>query len=64
MGPGVPYLGVFRVVGTAATLAYTGAAFRMMIGHGKSARYTANEVIDGLAWGLLTAGGFAWLWPR
>jgi hypothetical protein len=25
---------------------------------------TAKEVIDGLVYGLLTAGTFGWLWPR
>jgi hypothetical protein len=25
---------------------------------------TIKEVIDGLVYGLLTAGTFGWLWPR
>jgi hypothetical protein len=25
---------------------------------------TSKEVIDGLVYGLLTAGAFGWLWPR
>jgi hypothetical protein len=25
---------------------------------------TFKEVIDGLVYGLLTAGTFGWLWPR
>jgi len=25
---------------------------------------TINELIDGLVYGLLTAGTFGWLWPR
>jgi hypothetical protein len=25
---------------------------------------TIKEVVDGLVYGLLTAGTFGWLWPR
>jgi hypothetical protein len=63
LGPGEPYAAVFRVAGTAATLAYVGAVFPMAIWYGKSARFTRNEVIDGLVWGLLTGAAFAGLWP-
>lgn len=61
---GAHYLQVFRVAGTAATLAYVGALFYPSIWMGKPWAVTLRDAIDGVIYGLLTAGIFGWLWPR
>jgi hypothetical protein len=61
---GAPYLAVFRVVGTAAFLAYGLAHLSNGIWKGQTWGTTIKEVFDGLIYGLLTAGTFGWLWPR
>ena len=61
---GVRYLAVFRVVGTAAFLAYGLGHLSDGIWKGQSWSATIKEVVDGLIYGLLTAGTFGWLWPR
>lgn len=61
---GTPYLAVFRVVGTAAFLAYGLGAVPTGIWKGQTWSMTIQEVIDGLVYALLTAGTFGWLWPR
>lgn len=63
VAPGAEYLGVFRVAGTTAFLAYAGAVPIQSIWMGKSWGSTARDVFDGLVYGLLTAGVFGWLWP-
>jgi hypothetical protein len=62
--PGTDYLAVFRVVGTAAFLAYGLGNLSNGIWKGQTWSATIKEVIDGLVYGLLTAGTFGWLWPR
>ena len=61
---GAPYLEVFRVAGAAAFLAYAGALIQNSIWKGESWGVTFKHVIDGLIYGLLTAGTFGWLWPK
>jgi hypothetical protein len=61
---GANYLVVFRVVGTAAFLAYGLANLSNGIWRGHTWSATIKEVIDGLIYALLTAGTFGWLWPR
>jgi hypothetical protein len=61
---GAPYLAVFRVAGTAAFLAYGLGHLSNAIWKGETWSATLKEVIDGLVYGLLTAGTFGWLWPR
>ena len=61
---GAHYLVVFRVAGTAAFLAYGLANLSNGIWKGQMWGTTIKEVIDGLVYGLLTAGTFGWLWPR
>ena len=61
---GANYPAVFRVVGTAAFLAYGLGHLRDGIWKGQTWSMTIKEVIDGLVYGLLTAGTFGWLWPR
>ncbi len=64
VAPGANYLVVFRVVGTAAFLAYGLGNLSNGIWKGQPWSVTIKEVIDGLVFGLLTAGTFGWLWPR
>ncbi len=64
MQPGTPYLMVFRVVGTAAFLGYGLGILSNGIWKGQPWSMVIKECIDGLVYGLLTAGTFGWLWPR
>jgi len=64
LAPGTHYPAVFRVVGTAAFLAYGLAHLSNGIWKGQKWSVTIKEVIDGLVYALLTAGTFGWLWPR
>ena len=61
---GANYLVVFRVAGTAAFMAYGLGQLSNGIWKGQPWGMTIKEVIDGLIYGLLTAGTFGWLWPR
>ncbi len=61
---GAQYLAVFRVAGSAAFLAYGLGHLSNSIWKGQTWSSTIKEVIDGLVYGLLTAGTFGWLWPR
>jgi hypothetical protein len=62
--PGTHYLQVFRVAGTAAFLAFSGAHLPGSIWFGRPLGAALKEVADGLLYALLTAGAFGWLWPR
>jgi len=64
IAPGTPYLAVFRVAGTAGFLAYGLGQLSNGIWKGQPWSMTIKEVVDGLIYGLLTAGTFGWLWPR
>jgi hypothetical protein len=64
IAPGATYPEVFRVVGTAAFLAYGLGNLSNGIWKGQTWSMTIKEVLDGLVFGLLTAGTFGWLWPR
>jgi hypothetical protein len=61
---GAEYLEVFRVAGTTAFLAYSGAIAQDSIWKGQTWGVTLKHVVDGLIYGLLTAGTFGWLWPK
>jgi hypothetical protein len=61
---GETYLVVFRVAGTAAFMAYGLGNLSNGIWKGQNWGMTIKEVVDGLVYGLLTAGTFGWLWPR
>ena len=61
--PGVEYLGVFRLTGTVAFLAYSAALIPNAIWFGTPWSNTLKTMADGLVYGLLTAGVFGWLWP-
>ena len=62
--PGAPYLHVFRFVGTTAFIGYSVALWQMSIWYRRSWGTTIRATIDGLIYGLLTAGVFGWLWPH
>jgi hypothetical protein len=64
LSAGTHYLAVFRVVGTAAFLSYGLGNISNAIWKGQTCSATIKEVVDGLVYGLLTAGTFGWLWPR
>lgn len=61
---GTPYLEVFRVVGAVGFLAYAAGQIPESIWMGKPWKVTVKGVLDGLVYGLVTAGTFGWLWPR
>ncbi|HXX99508.1 MAG TPA: hypothetical protein VEI54_01230 [Candidatus Limnocylindrales bacterium] len=61
---GAPYRTVFRVAGTTAFMAYGLGQLSNGIWKMQTWSMTVKEVIDGLIYGLLTAGTFGWLWPR
>jgi hypothetical protein len=61
---GTHYLEVFRVAGTTAFLGYAAAQVQDSIWKGQPWSVTLKHVVDGLIYGLLTAGTFGWLWPR
>jgi hypothetical protein len=61
---GTPYPAVFRVVGTAAFLAYGFGTLSNGIWKGQTLSFTLKECFDGLVYALLTAGTFGWLWPK
>ena len=62
--PGTRYLEVFRVVGAIGFLAYGAGQITESIWMGRPWRVTLKGVLDGLVYGLVTAGTFGWLWPR
>jgi len=57
-----PYVAVFRVAGVAGFMAYGLGHLSNGIWKGQLWSNTIKEVIDGLVYGLLTAGTFGWLW--
>ena len=61
---GASYLGVFRVVGTAAFLTYGLGNLVNGIWRGQPWGNVFKDTFDGLLYALLTAGTFGWLWPR
>lgn len=64
LAPGAVYLEVFRFAGATTFAAYALGEIPASIWYQKSWATTIKNVIDGLIYGLLTAGVFGWLWPR
>lgn len=60
---GTANLKVFQIAGTVAVLAYAGAAAQGAIWFGHTWSRTMKDIVDGVIYGLLTAGVFGWLWP-
>lgn len=63
LGAGTDYLKVFQIAGTVAFLAYSAAHVPGAIWMGHRWSRALKDVVDGLVYGLLTAGVFGWLWP-
>jgi len=61
---GVSYLQVFRFAGAVAFIGYSAALWQMSIWYRRAWSITVKATVDGLIYGLLTAGAFGWLWPR
>jgi nucleoside recognition membrane protein YjiH len=62
--PGTEYLEVFRVAGATAFIGYSLAQAQNAIWRGATWGVTLKHMVDGLVYGLLTAGTFGWLWPK
>lgn len=63
LAPGTPYMSVFRIVGTVAFIGFAGGLWQDSIWWSRKWSTTVKSTIDGLVYGLLTAGTFGWLWP-
>lgn len=63
LGPADTYLHVFRFAGATAFIGYSLALWQNTIWYKRSWIVTLKSTIDGLIYGLLTAGTFGWLWP-
>jgi len=63
LGPGTPYMTVFRITSTVTFTAYALALWHDWIWYSRSLGYTIRSSIDGLIYALLTGGAFGWLWP-
>jgi hypothetical protein len=63
LGAGADYRTVFRVAGAAAVLGYAFGYLQDPIWKGASWSTSIKFVIDGVIYGLVTAGTFGWLWP-
>ncbi len=61
---GTPYLRVFRLAALTAFAGYAFAVWQMSIWYRRAWSTTIKSTVDGLIYGLVTAGIFAWLWPR
>jgi len=61
--PGASFLEVFQLTGTAAVLAYSFGGIPNAIWFRKKFGAAVNDVIDGIAYGLLTAVIFGLMWP-
>jgi hypothetical protein len=61
---GTDYLRVFQLVGATAFIGYALALWQMSIWYKRSWGLSVKATVDGLIYGLLTAGTFGWLWPH
>jgi hypothetical protein len=61
---GTPYLKVFQIAGAVAFMAHGLGWMPNMIWYGGSTRSFWTYLIDSIVYALLTAGTFAWLWPK
>lgn len=63
LGAGAPYLSVFRLVGATSMMSYILASVPDSIWFGRPWRNFGMQAIDGVVYGLFTAGIFGSLWP-
>ena len=64
LAPGTAFWQVFRLTGTLAFLGYGAAHAQESIWSGRSWVVTLKHLFDSVIYALLTAGTFAWLWPK
>jgi hypothetical protein len=64
LAPGARYPAVFRFAGVTAFAGYALALWQNTIWYKRAWITTLKSTVDGLVYGLLTAGTFGWLWPR
>ena len=64
VGPDPHYLQVFRFAGATSFIGYSIGLWQNSIWYKQKWSTTLKNTIDGLVYGLLTAGCFGWLWPR
>src|SRR5215210_6335149 len=62
--PGAEYMHIFQLASTIAFMGYSVALWQMSIWYRRSWSITIKATIDGLIYGMLTAGVMGWLWPR
>jgi hypothetical protein len=62
LGPGAPYLSVFRIAGAVAAMSYVLATVPESIWFGRPWRSFWLQALDGTVYGLFTGGVFGWLW--
>jgi hypothetical protein len=55
---------IFQVIGTIGIIAYCFAFIPNHVWFGTKPRTTIMNMIDGVVYGLITGGVFAWLWPN
>src|SRR5688572_6500835 len=63
LGPGAEYLAVFRIAGATAAMSYVLASVPESIWFGCPWANFRRRALDGIVFGLFTAGIFGWLWP-
>lgn len=61
--PGAEYAAVQRAVGTVAILGYCAPFALDPVWKAQPWGVTLKHIIDGVIYGLVTAGTFGWLWP-
>ena len=61
---GTDYLKVFQIAGTVSFMGYSLGQVPQSIWYRKDWGTTIRSMIDGLIFGLMTAGTFGWLWPK
>lgn len=64
LGPGAQYLEVFRIAGATSMMSYILASVPESIWFGRPWRAFGMQVVDGIVFGLFTAGIFGSMWPR
>ena len=64
LGRGADYLLVFQLTGSVAWLGYGFGHLQDSIWKGVKWSTSFKFLLDGLVYGLVTAGAFGWLWPR
>lgn len=63
LAPGAEYMSVFRLTAVVAWAAYGFAIVQDAIWFGRPWGFVGKHLMDALAYGLVTAGAFGWLWP-